>query len=244
MIKEKSKFRVIITDKNSSKKNMAIDEALLQCYKKGDMPILRLYLWDKNSVTIGVSQHIEDYDFENMAKRITGGGVLFHGQDISYSLVIPSDLLEGFNIKQSYEKICEFLLNFYNKIGLDVCYAKDDKDVKLFKNEYCQVGFEAYDILVNGRKIGGNAQRRTKKAIFQHGSIPIKSVDKSNTFFDKVGISLETIGKDISFEEAKDYLIDSFEQTFNVELIFSHLTLEEKDLIDKLLKEKYEYNRK
>ncbi|RXJ63751.1 ligase [Halarcobacter anaerophilus] len=241
---QKSKFRVILSDKNSSKKNMAIDESLLLCYEKNDLPILRLYLWDSNSVTIGISQKVEEYDFENIAKRITGGGVLFHGQDISYSLVIPVELLSGFNIKESYEKICEFLLNFYKKLGLNVCYAKDNETVKLFKSEYCQVGFEAYDILIDGQKIGGNAQRRTKKAIFQHGSIPITSVEKSNTFSDKIGISLEDIGKEITFNEAKDYLIESFENSFNVELIFSQLTKEEETLVNRLLKEKYEYSTK
>lgn len=244
MINQKSKFRVIISDKNSSKKNMAIDESLLLSYEKNDLPILRLYLWENNSVTIGISQKVEEYDFENIAKRITGGGVLFHGQDISYSLIIPVELLSGFNIKESYEKICEFLLNFYKKLGLNVCYAKDNETVKLFKSEYCQVGFEAYDILIDGQKIGGNAQRRTKKAIFQHGSIPITSVEKSNTFSDKIGISLEDIGKEITFNEAKDYLIESFKNSFNVELIFSQLTKEEETLVNRLLKEKYEYSTK
>jgi len=32
---------------------------------------------------------------------------------------------------------------------------------------------ESFDIIVNGRKIGGNAQRRLKRVVFQHGSIPI-----------------------------------------------------------------------
>lgn len=245
MINKKSKFRVILSDgRNSSKINMATDEALLLCYKQNDLPILRLYLWDENSVTIGISQKVEEYAFSNIAKRVTGGGVLFHGHDISYSLVIPVDLLEGYNIKESYEKICQFILNFYKKLNIDVCYAKDNSNIKLFKSEYCQVGFEAYDILADGLKIGGNAQRRTKKAIFQHGSIPVSNVEKSNTFQDKIGVSLEELDKKITFDEAQNYLVEAFENTFNVELIFSELTKEENSTKDKLLKDKYDYSSK
>ena len=113
-------------------------------------------------------------------------------------------------------------------------------NIQLSKSEYCQVGFEAYDILVNGQKIGGNAQRRTKKAIFQHGSIPVTSVKKGNTIDNKIGISLEDIGKNIDFETVQNKLTQSFEDTFDVELEFTQLTKEEENLKNNLLKEKYD----
>lgn len=248
MINKKSKFRVILTNQKSAQENMAIDDALLSSYKNEDRAILRLYTWD-NSFTIGVSQDFSKYNFcddfkGNHAKRITGGGVLFHGHDLSYSLVIPASYLEEFNIKESYENICSFILDFYKKLGLNAMYAKDDINVQLSKSEYCQVGFEAYDILANGTKIGGNAQRRTKKAIFQHGSIPIKSVKKSNTFSKEIGATLEDLDIHLEYDEAKKILIQSFEDSFNVEIEYSTLTKEEEDKKNLLLKDKYDYARK
>ncbi|QKF81916.1 lipoate--protein ligase family protein [Halarcobacter ebronensis] len=240
MFNSKTKYRIILSNEASSKENMAIDESLLLNFKEGDLPIFRLYLWNKNSVTIGISQKLENYSYKKMAKRITGGGVLFHGHDVSYSLIIPVELLKGFSIKDSYEKICQFILKFYKNLGLNVCYAKDNEEIKLSKSEFCQVGFEAYDILANGHKIGGNAQRRTKKAIFQHGSIPIKSVKNGNIIDEKIGISLEDIDINITFDGAKKYLVDSFNESFNVELISSELTQEEENTKKRLLKEKYE----
>ncbi len=245
MLKNKSKFRIIVTKEKSAQENMSIDDALLSTYKKDDCGILRLYTWEK-SFTIGVSQNFSNYSFyeeydKNYAKRITGGGVLFHGHDLSYSLVIPISHLEDLNIKESYEKICTFILNFYKKLGLNAMYAKDNKEIQLSKNEYCQIGFEAYDILVNGTKIGGNAQRRTKKAIFQHGSIPIKSLKVDNSFNTKIGSSLEDLDININYEEAKELLIESFSQSFNVEFEYSTLTEEEKKNKNILLKEKYNY---
>ena len=247
MLNHKSLFRVIQNDKNNAKENMSIDDALLSSYEKNDSAILRLYTWTK-SFTIGISQDFSNYTIceeynGDYAKRITGGGVLFHGHDLSYSLVIPTSYLEGLNIKESYESICRFILNFYKKLGLDAKYAKDDENVQLAKSEYCQVGFEAYDILVNGKKIGGNAQRRTKKAIFQHGSIPIKSLNDSKKVDEKVGFTLEDLNINIDFEEAKISLIKSFEETFNVELEYSTLTEKEIEKKNKLIKEKYDYSR-
>lgn len=246
MINEKSKFRVIVSSQNSAKENMAIDEALLKSFKTNGLPILRLYTWHENSFTIGISQDLNNYSFlsnkkEKAAKRITGGGVLFHGHDLSYSLVIPTPLLKDFSIKESYENICLFILEFYRRLKLDVCYAKDNTNVILSKSEYCQIGFEAYDILVNGQKIGGNAQRRTKKAIFQHGSIPVIST-RNNTNDEKIGLSLEDININIKFNEAIELMIEAFKDSFNVELIKSNLTLEEENLKNSLLKEKYDYS--
>jgi lipoate-protein ligase A len=237
-------FRVIQTEQKSANENMAIDDALLSSYEKNDSAILRLYTWDK-SLTIGVSQNFTKYSFideynGNCAKRITGGGILFHGHDLSYSLVIPTEFFQGQSIKQSYESICSFILRFYTDLGLDAKYAKDDLKVQLSKSEYCQVGFEAYDILVNGIKIGGNAQRRTKKAIFQHGSIPIFSPNKEK-IENKIGASLENMNINITFEEAKKRLIDSFEKSFKVDLEYSKLTKIEKEKKDLLLKDKYDY---
>lgn len=245
MIDKKSKFRILITDKKSARENMATDDALLSSYKDGDFAILRLYTWNKYSLTIGVSQDFSNYTFikepnDFGAKRITGGGILFHGHDLSYSLVIPTEILKNYNIKESYEIICSFILNFYKKLGLNVCYAKDDANIKLSKSEFCQVGFEAYDILVNGKKIGGNAQRRTKKAIFQHGSIPIfKTKDD-----EKFGNSLEDVNISITFEEAIKLLITSFEDSFNVEIEYSKLTKDEEEKKELLLKDKYDYANK
>jgi len=244
MIHKKSYFRVINDPQSTAKINMATDEALLSCFKEGDLGILRLYSWE-NSFTIGAGQKFDDYPFSSLykgsyAKRITGGGVLFHGHDLSYSLVIPTKLLDGLSIKESYEKICLFIINFYKKIGLDAKYVKDDESISLSKSDFCQVGFEAYDILIDGKKIGGNAQRRTKKAIFQHGSIPIfRNSDESLN--GKIGYTLEDFKINLDYEKVKRLLNESFLETFCVETEASKLTKIEEIKKYTLLKEKYDY---
>lgn len=240
MITDKEMYRFIITKPLSARENMAIDEALLTCFDDKALPIFRLYCWEEDSVTIGASQNIETYDHlnrEKIAKRVTGGGVLFHGHDLSYSLIIPTDAICTLNVKESYETLCTFLFHFYERLELAPVYVKDDSSVHLFKDAYCQVGFEAYDILIHGKKIGGNAQRRTKKAIFQHGSIPILKTKAQR----QIGFSLRDVGIDLSISEAIVLLGDSFEETFNLSLEESRLTEEEEKIKELLLKGKYHY---
>ena len=103
--------------------NMAIDKALTISYQKDDIPILRFYTWE-NSFTVGLGQDLEHYSDlkeiykDNCSKRITGGGVLFHGHDISYSLILSNSELGNLNVKQSYEKICQFLLEKHSSFTL------------------------------------------------------------------------------------------------------------------------------
>jgi len=229
-------FRLILTPKYDAKTNMAIDSILASSFKENDTAILRFYTWEK-SFTLGMSQKFENYkDLEkeynyNCAKRITGGGVLFHGHDISYSLVMPSSWFKDLSVKQSYEQICQFLLYFYKDLGLDTHFAKDLEQINLSKSDFCQVGFEAYDIIVNNKKIGGNAQKRSKKIIFQHGSIPLEQTIQS----DKFGSSLKDFNINLTFKELEEKLIKAFEKTFDAQLILSLLNDDEKVKLNNLL---------
>jgi lipoate-protein ligase A len=213
----KKSFALVTSPKLSAKDNMLIDKELFEGFKLDALPIFRVYEWE-TSFTYGVSQKVENlqksedlkkYD-KNHAQRMTGGGILFHGNDISYSLVIPTSYVKGLSVKESYELICSFLMEFYSSLGLTPIYAKD-AEVNLSKSEYCQEGYEPYDILINGKKIGGNAQRRSKETIFQHGSI---SIDNSAY---SMGYSLENLSVKISFEEAKKLLVKAFEKSFCIE---------------------------
>ena len=233
---DKKKFRLILTNTNNAKMNMAIDKALTISYQKDDIPILRFYTWE-NSFTVGLGQDLEHYSDlkeiykDNCSKRITGGGVLFHGHDISYSLILSNSELGNLNVKQSYEKICQFLLEFYKQLGLNPSFVKDSEYIKLKKNEFCQVGFEAYDIIINGNKIGGNAQKRNKKLIFQHGSIPVYKTKNDK----KMGMSLEDFNINLNFEDTQNGLIKAFEDSFDAKLILSQLTQIENENLKKIL---------
>jgi lipoate-protein ligase A len=205
-------FKCIIDDTHlSAKDNMSIDKELFFNFKKDDKTILRLYNWE-DSFTYGVSQKFEDLGFKygkSSAKRITGGGILLHGNDISYCIITPAKTLKSVSVKKSYEILCEFIMEFYRSLGLNPAFAKDLDDIKLSKSSFCQVGFEPYDIIIDGRKIGGNAQKRSRDKILQHGSIPYKKLEHP-----KGGYSLEDFGIRLGEKEVMDGLIDSFRRIY------------------------------
>lgn len=232
-------FRFLDLPYLSAAHNMAIDEALIENFEQNNLPILRLYTWDKDAFTIGRFQDIHAIDNfsdfgDNFTRRVTGGGLLLHGFDLSYSLIIPVKLLTNKSVKESYEYICTFLLHFYVQLGFEANFAKDIMSEKLSKSAFCQVGYEPYDIIIEDKKVGGNAQRRTKDFIYQHGSIPLY-VD-SRTFS---GVSLEELGKALHVKDTKERIKSSFEKTFNTKLEQSQLTKEELTSLEFLHVNKY-----
>lgn len=181
------KFRLIRSGPADAGYNMALDEKIFRTFLEDGVAVFRVYGWSSPSFTYGVSQKPENeidiglcaVNGVGIAKRMTGGGVLFHHDEITYSLVCAKeDIGEPESVFVSYRRITAFLISFYKSLGLDASFAIEEEDFKsrCAPHELCSASREKYDIVINGKKIGGNAQKRKKRAVFQHGSIPL-SVD-------------------------------------------------------------------
>ncbi|MDD2539881.1 MAG: lipoate--protein ligase family protein [Desulfuromonadaceae bacterium] len=179
-------WRLIVTHPLSGAENMAIDEALLRSFDPAvSLPVLRLYGWNPPALSLGRFQKAaEVLDVERcqtdgvaVVRRVTGGGVIYHADELTYSLVCsPSHIPPASSIKDSFRVLTGFLLSFYRTLGIEAAYATDvvPEGTRLGeRTAFCFAGKESFDILAKGGKIGGNAQRRLKGAIFQHGSIPL-----------------------------------------------------------------------
>jgi lipoate-protein ligase A len=179
-------WRLIVTPPLSGAENMAFDEAVLRSFDPvTSMPTLRLYGWNPPALSLGRFQKATEIldmarcreDGVAVVRRVTGGGVIYHADELTYSLVCaPAHIPATTSIKDSFRVLTGFLLAFYRTLGLDAGYATDvvPKGTRLGeRTAYCFAGKESFDILADGRKIGGNAQRRVKGVIFQHGSIPL-----------------------------------------------------------------------
>jgi len=176
-------FRLIRSKPHTGAYNMALDQKIFTRYLEDGVPVLRVYRWSKPAFTYGVSQDPSDdlglkrcaSDGIEVVKRMTGGGILLHDDEITYSFVCSkSDVGEPKSVFVSYREICAFLIRFYGSLGLNASFALSTPEFK--KNsapsDICSASHEKYDIVINGKKMGGNAQKRARQAIFQHGSIP------------------------------------------------------------------------
>lgn len=230
---------------------MAADEAILLRYPFYSVPTLRIYGWEPACISLGYNQKPQNVLTvkKNYVRRITGGSAIYHHQELTYSITCsPNDLILPKQVKESYCVLCGFLLEFYSRLGLHADFAQN-----IFKNDLGQYGSfcfssrEHFDIIIKGKKIGGNAQKRNKNIIFQHGSIPQK-IDftmiqelihnvgslKDNT----IGLD-DALGKVTEFSCLQELLSESFKKVFNKKFIRGGFSSEEKDIIEKLQYSKY-----
>ncbi len=252
-------WRVIISPDMDPYMNMAIDEALLQAYDlKKQTPVLRFYRWKRPAVSIGVAQKpletlaLSSMSTENIAfvRRMTGGEGVYHDQEITYSLVCSKeDLSLPDSVRKSFRIITNFILDAYREFGLKPYYAGDRQGYSHGQEaSFCYSTREHFDVMVDGKKLGGNAQKRIGTIIFQHGSIPLRLDCKAikRCFRGDLGniedniISLaQACGKEINFDEGVKQLKSSFAKAFSVKLLKSFLSEHEQDLAHSLLQEKY-----
>src|SRR5256885_7477805 len=171
--------------------NMAIDEALLE---NAIEPTIRFYKWDHPALSFGyfgkladVTHHSSERD---LVRRWTGGGIVFHGDDLTYSIVIPaSDSAFTESSRSIYEKIHDAIRAAFAAHGKSVELA-EDRDAALRRprtaqravptNNECFANPVRADVLSGGRKIAGAAQRRTRRGLLQQGSI--QNVDLTSEF--------------------------------------------------------------
>jgi lipoate-protein ligase A len=171
--------------------NMAIDEALLET---ATVPTIRFYEWDHPALSFGyfgkyteVSNHDRD-----IVRRWTGGGTVFHGEDLTYSLVIPADD-DAFNESSMsiYEKVhaavCAALIK--NGVSAELSsvaalYERQTNNATVIDRRYseCFANPVRADVLSKGRKVAGAAQRRTRRGLLQQGSI--QNIEFENVFAD------------------------------------------------------------
>lgn len=168
--------------------NMAIDEALLET---ATAPSLRFYHWDHPALSFGYFGRIADVaDQRNrdLVRRWTGGGIVLHGEDLTYSLVIPAnDPAFAESSISIYERVHCALRDVLVGIGQDATVAEvADPGAGISDagyNKMCFANPVRADVLLGDRKVAGAAQRRTRRGLLQQGSI--QNVDLAPDFAER-----------------------------------------------------------
>jgi len=158
--------------------NMAIDEALLE---SATIPLIRFYRWHSPALSFGYFGRFSDvaiYAAErDLVRRWTGGGIVLHGDDLTYSIMIPaSDLAFSESSIWIYEKIHRALADALNGVGERAVLAgsarcADRTPQRGVATGNCFTNPVRADVMMDGRKIAGAAQRRTRGGLLQQGSI-------------------------------------------------------------------------
>ncbi len=239
-------WRLVKTITDNGAMQMSIDEAILTARIKGRVPnTLRFYSWLPSCVTIGFFQSLkEEVDITkaqevgvDLVRRYTGGGAVLHEDELTYSLVISEKNVYSDVIK-SYEKICGGIIEALRSFDIESKFKPIN------------------DIIIDNKKISGNAQTRKAGVVLQHGTI-LSGLDLEKMFSilkvpdekikdkmikaaeERVTSLKDELEREVAFEEIEKAMIDGFEKKFRVKIKRGELTSKELKTAEKLYKEKY-----
>ncbi len=242
-------WRLLRTGSHPGAWNMACDEAILESVgERASPPSVRFYAWDPPAVSLG--RHQADPDVGARAvlaelgvqwvRRPTGGRLVWHGpsgEELTYSVVAPigEPPLAG-GLTDAYRRIHEGLAAGLGRLGLAVELAPRARGAgpRLGPTNRlaCFAATVPWEIEAGGRKLLGSAQRRSRGALLQHGSLPLAGDPSSipervwpGSFGTRVVTTVSAVaGRPIGFTEVADALRSGIEETLNVRLTPGVLT--------------------
>jgi lipoate-protein ligase A len=151
--------------------NMAVDQAWLEQSK---IPVLRVYTWDQPTVTLGYAQSLPKLQDAlpgwPVVRRWTGGGVVLHQGDYTYSVIVPpADPWSETTALESYRRIHGSLAEALSHNGHPGCRLALQEDV--IEAPFCFVAPAVHDVIRGPVKVAGAGQRRGKLGLLHQGSI-------------------------------------------------------------------------
>lgn len=232
-------WKYIDSGPNIGAYNMAVDEELLARAQAGEVvPVLRFYGWDPPAVSLGRFQHLESavnadacrrHGFD-IVRRITGGRAVLHRQELTYSIAARADNpLFPSTVLGTYKVIATGLLVGLQNLGIPAeMVSRGSRHAALVekkaKDPACFSSPSWYEILVNGKKIIGSAQRRMRGAFLQHGSILVDydpaleaEVIPGGCGGDVVTCIKRELGQDVPLDEIKHAIRQGFQSALGID---------------------------
>jgi lipoate-protein ligase A len=215
--------------------NMGVDEALLASALRTRQASLRLYGWQGPWLSLGYGQ---TPDPERLAacrraglgvvQRVSGGGAVLHGADLTYCVAAPSELLPG-DLSASYALVADGLVEGLRELGVQAHCAGSRQAERRFD---CFATTGAHEIVVGPHKVCGSAQRRVRGGVLQHGSLRLEPDPPGMRQFaglDAEASSLGELGAPADPVAVAAALVRGFERVLGERLEPRELTPEERD---------------
>lgn len=247
--------RLLNMGKNNAAMNMAIDEVILLTQKEQPNPTLRFYGWTQPAFSFGYFQDIaEEVDIDvcraegiELVKRMTGGGTVVHGWELTYTLILPRDAGE-LNISDTYHIIGQSLVKAFQQLGIPAqCYAECLDSSESAQN-ICMTNPAEHDVMSDNKKLAGISVRRSRNGIMFQGyislDIPPSSIlarvskdPEVQEMLHEKSTAINTDGRSIP----RSALIQAISETFNLGIAFhsSELSSTEHVQAETLVETKY-----
>jgi len=171
-------WRLLLDGPGSGPWNMGVDEALFASAQEHGHAALRLYRWDGPWLSLGYGQTLAPAREDacraagvGVVRRVTGGLAVLHGADLTYAVVAPETALPP-GLRGSYALVAEALCDAFARLGVAIERSPARGPAGAPRSGFDCFAEPAQDeLLADGRKLAGSAQRRAGGAVLQHGSL-------------------------------------------------------------------------
>lgn len=181
-------LRTISNENRDCFMQMALDEALFVTAQQSQsaQPMLRFYQFDQSSATLGFSQRnrslLQSVDAKESpwVRRLTGGGLVWHDQDLIFSLVLSESIHPDFHCApKTYELIHQAVCACFKHFGKVPAIFLQDVNQKKPDELICFEHPVKNDILLGQDKIAGGAERRSGGFLLHQGSLKLCGIDRN-----------------------------------------------------------------
>jgi lipoate-protein ligase A len=237
--------------------NMAVDDYLFQSVEKDGFTYLRFYAWDKPTASLGYSQQAADVlDLDtcrelgiDIVRRITGGKMVLHHHEVTYSLTSSDSETFTASLPESYRRISQALVEGLRGLGLSAGLAASTPPHYARSNLPCFSHPARDEIEVGGKKLVGSAQKRVGTRFLQHGSIllgddtellrRISRTSGESREFNMISLN-HILDMRITFKQVVEQMVLGFAKSFKVKFEPKRFDACEKAAIRRIQKEHYE----
>jgi len=235
-------WQLIIDGAMDGSHNMAVDARLLNEveHTETSLTIVRFYGWIIPTISLGRNQQINkavdiDYCRANgidVVHRPTGGRAVLHDDELTYAVISNDTECFGDTIYGNYKRVSEALCLAYNRLGVPAVLAPETRKLSAHPDGTdlpCFLSPSRYELMVQGRKVAGSAQRRLRRSFLQHGSMPItcnrlelaratRLMSPETLQREMAGVA-EFLSERPTIEQLRGALIRAFQDYFSIEFM-------------------------
>lgn len=170
-------WRLILDGPEVGSWNMAVDEVLLQSAADRGAPSLRFYGWSRPTLSLGYFQGVAERTTHgasrccDVVRRASGGGAIVHDHELTYSLAVPVSDRWSADAHGLYQRVHRGLIAALAHWGVIATLRGVETPSPESAPFLCFLRHTPTDVICDGVKIAGSAQRRAKGAVLQHGSV-------------------------------------------------------------------------
>ncbi|MEZ6055072.1 MAG: biotin/lipoate A/B protein ligase family protein [Planctomycetaceae bacterium] len=220
--------------------NMAVDEVLLESVAAGGTSTMRLYRWDEATVSLGYFQRSTP-EVERggrffglpVVRRLSGGGAILHQHELTYSCCLPATHHLVGEPARLYDEIHRSIQMALREQGVEIQPRGEHEGSD--KPFLCFARGDRRDLVLDGFKVVGSAQRRRGGAVLQHGSVLLRRTPFAPEF---PGL-LDLIPKEIDIPRLEEAIISRCMEVLKLSAQPGDLSASEKEEAQRLIAEKY-----